>query len=246
MSKSHPFPALNGGCFCGQTRFRLETAPLYCYACHCADCHKHTGSVFACFASIEADLITSTGVSPPKIHTTIRPSGILRHLASCAKCETQLWASGDTTPVTVDVKVGALDLPELMEPDIHEFIESKIPWVILPEGANTCKGPFDFRKVWPKSSMRRYEAAVKRAEQRIQNKREKAKQAESEDEKETDKTPTAQSPEEKEDDEAFEKRYQETEKILQARLEQLSLKLKEEEKSKDAHEQRTAVYLEPS
>ena len=56
---------------------------------------------------------------------------------------------------------------------------------------------------------------------------------EAEEEKEADKTPTAQTPDEQdevgEDDEAFERRFQETEKALQERLEQLSLKLKEHE-----------------
>lgn len=230
MSKSRPFPKISGGCFCGSTRYRLEAPPLFCFACHCTDCHKHTGSVFALFASIEADCVTSIGATPPKITPSVRPSGILRVAASCGKCGTQLWASGDKTPVTVDIKAGTLDYPELMEPDIHEFIEAKIPWVILPEGAKTCKGPFDFKKVWPKSSLRRFEAAMKRNEERrLRTVAGTDGAEENEDEKEADKTPTAQSPEEKENDEEFEKRYQETEKALQERLEKLSLKLKEQE-----------------
>ena len=234
MSKAKPFPAIHGGCFCGSTRYRLETAPLFCYACHCTDCNKQTGSVYACFTSIENDHITSIGALPPKITTAIRSGGIIRHMASCGKCGTRLWASGDTTPVTADIATGTLDLPELMEPDLHSYIESKISWAILPESAKTCRGPFDYRKHWPKSSLKRLEAAVQRARARQQAKEAATIRHETEEEKETDKTPTAQTPDEHdvgEDDEEFEKRYRQTEKELSDRLEQLSLRLKEDEKA---------------
>ncbi|KAK7186120.1 hypothetical protein DPSP01_000720 [Paraphaeosphaeria sporulosa] len=236
MSKSKPFPAIHGGCFCGSTRYRLETAPLFNHACHCQDCNKHTGSVFACFTTIETEFITSFGKTPPKITTTVRPNGLVRHLATCGTCGTRLWASGDRSTVIADINTGTLDLPELMEPDVHEYIESKISWVLLPEGTKTCKGPFDYTKWWPKSSLKRLEAAIQRAQERkkLQVKVAQAESLDVEDEKEADKTPTAQTPDEKdevaEDDEEFERRYLETEKALQERLEQLSLRLKVHEK----------------
>ncbi|KAF2251145.1 hypothetical protein BU26DRAFT_517865 [Trematosphaeria pertusa] len=230
MSKSRPFPAVTGGCFCGLVRYRLETAPLFCHACHCADCHKSSGSVFACFATIEADRVTSIGSMPPKFATTVRRDGVARHNAFCPKCGTQLWGNGDWSPATIDIRVGSLDIPGLMEPDLHEFIESKVDWVILPEGAKTCKGGYEIKDYWPKSSLKRLDAAMSRYEERLKLSKAAASGAgEDEDEKEADKTPTAQSPEEKEDDEEFEKRYQVTEKALQERLEKLSLKLNEQE-----------------
>lgn len=239
MSKAKPFPAIHGGCYCGSTRYRLETAPLFCHACHCQDCNKQTGSVFASFTTIEAEFVSSIGKTPPQIVTTRRPGGNLRHQAACRTCGTKLWSVGDGTPLTADILSGTLDLPELMEPDVHAFIEAKISWVILPEGAKTCRGPFDFRKHWPKSSMKRLEAAVLRAQAR-QRAIKVAGDAgvvvegvDVDDEKEADKTPTASTPDEKEDavedDEEFERRYRETEKALQERLEQLSLKLNENE-----------------
>lgn len=236
MSKSKPFPAIHGGCFCGLTRYRLETSPLFCHACHCQDCNKHTGSVFACFTTIETEFISSIGKTPPKITSVVRPNGIVRQMATCGTCNTRLWASGDRATVLTDINTGTLDLPELMQPDLHEYIESKISWVLLPEGTKTCKGPFDYTEWWPKSSLRRLDAAIQKAEEK-EKLRAKVAQAEGldgEEEKEADKTPTAQTPDEKdegaEDDEEFERRYLETEKALQERLEQLSLRLKENEK----------------
>ncbi|KAJ4305890.1 hypothetical protein N0V90_001423 [Kalmusia sp. IMI 367209] len=145
---------------------------------------------------------------------------------------------GDKTPVTADIATGTLDLPEIMEPDIHEYIESKISWVLLPEGAKTCKGPFDYREHWPKSSLKRLEVAIQKVRERERAKASTTAAAingqDAEEEKEADKTPTAQTPDEKdelaEDDEEFERRYRETEQALQKRLEQLSLRLEENEK----------------
>ena len=240
-----PFPAVTGGCYCGAVRYRLLTAPLFCYACHCADCHKHTGSVFACFTSIEAEFVAFIGPTPPKVSVRARPDGVERRTTFCPECGTNLWTRGEKDPVTIDVKTGTLDHPELMEPDLHSYFESRIPWVLLPEGAKTCLGQFDFRKEWPPSSLQRFDAALKRYEDRMKEAGAIASASEEvgvvsiaadekespEEEKETDKTPTAQSPEEKENDEEFEKRFRETEKALQERLEKLTLKLSGEEKA---------------
>ncbi|CAI6332745.1 unnamed protein product [Periconia digitata] len=268
MSKPRRFPAMTGRCFCGETIFKLEVPPLFCYTCHCSDCNKHTGSVFACFASIEADYITSVGKIPPKISRNIRASGHIRTTASCAKCGTNLWATGDQSAATSDVKIGVLDHPNLFEPDMHSYIENKLPWVILPVGARTCEGPFDFRKEWPASSVRRFDAAVKRRDEHLAKMKKlaaeraaaqqaaaqkattegdsKSKEKEALDVEEAEKTPTAQSPdfkengkrnsdgnddegdEDLEDDEEFEKRYRETEKALQERLDMLTAKLAEQ------------------
>jgi hypothetical protein len=231
MPHSRPFPAVTGGCFCGAVRYRLLTAPLFCHACHCSDCHKHTGSVFACYTSIEAEYLSSIGSTAAQVTTSVSSSGLERRSVSCPKCGTKLWTSSDENPVTVDVRTGTLDHPELMEPDLHAFIESRIPWIHLPEGAKTCNGYFDFRKMWPASSLKRFDAAILRHEEKLKQKSTKNEGvAATEDEKEADKTPTAQSPEQKEDDEEFEKRYRETEKALQERLEKLTIKLDEEDK----------------
>ena len=33
-----------GGCLCGEIRWRASAEPLYAIHCHCQQCHKHTGS----------------------------------------------------------------------------------------------------------------------------------------------------------------------------------------------------------
>lgn len=137
--KHKPFPSITGGCVCNTIRYRLLTSPLFCFACHCPDCQRMTGSAFGLFLNIEANYIT---VISPKIpvrrQVTKRPGLISRHVV-CPACETELWSNNTLGPAIIDLRVGTLDFPSLMEPDLHSFTESKLEWVGLPEGASTLR-----------------------------------------------------------------------------------------------------------
>ena len=37
---------LEGGCACGEVRYRLASAPMFVHCCHCLNCQRHTGSAF--------------------------------------------------------------------------------------------------------------------------------------------------------------------------------------------------------
>ncbi|KAF2006064.1 hypothetical protein P154DRAFT_518274 [Amniculicola lignicola CBS 123094] len=222
-----PFPAVTGACRCGGLRYRMESAPIYNYACHCPDCQKLSGSVFAAFSIIEAEKLSSIGSLAPKMSLNVRPPGITKQIAACPKCEIPVWVTEDDCPAILHIRIGTLDVPNLMEPDIHIFTESKIDWIKLSDNAKTLKGDFVKEEVWPKNSLFRYKTAIAKFQQALASKK---LQDESTESSEMDKTPTAQSPEEKEDDEAFEKRYLDVEKSLQERLEKLSLKLGEDGK----------------
>jgi hypothetical protein len=51
----------------------------------------------------------------------------------CGNCTTRLWSKYYTAPGdTLLVRVGTLDHPERVEPDVHIFTRSKLPWLQLP------------------------------------------------------------------------------------------------------------------
>ena len=41
-----------------------------------------------------------------------------------------------------------------MEPDMHIFVESKLDWVKLPDGARTAERGDNMKKMWPKRGMK--------------------------------------------------------------------------------------------
>lgn len=249
MSKPKPFPAITGSCVCATVRYRLLTSPLFCYACYCADCQKTTGSAFGHFVNIEIYNISIISPTPPVLTAREKKPGVISGHVECPKCKTELWASHGLADGIVDVRVGTLDFPSLMEPDIHTFVDSKVDWLTLPEGARTTAKGWPTKDLWPKSSLRRLEICKQRmadmkkrrqallAAQQIRKVEKQGEEAEAEVEEaggEGEKTPTAVEfgDKEFEDDEAFEKRFKETERALQERLEKLTLKLREEEQAK--------------
>jgi hypothetical protein len=53
------------------------------------------------------------------------------------------------------VKVGTLDNPCGVEPDVHIYTDSKLPWVRLPEGARSFGEYYEIDDVWPQESLER-------------------------------------------------------------------------------------------
>ncbi len=44
---------IDGGCACGELRYRLDSKPMFVHCCHCRDCQRQTGSAFVLNALIE-------------------------------------------------------------------------------------------------------------------------------------------------------------------------------------------------
>lgn len=244
-----PFPAITGRCYCGAVKYRLLTSPLFCYACHCPDCQKATGSAFALHASIETYNIKIISDAKPSLVTLIdnpeKPEETSRR-ALCQRCGVIFWGNDNPWGYAVsDVRIGTLDFPAIMEPDMHSFVGSKLGWIELPKNAKTSKGHYDYKQMWPKSSLKRLEICLERFEaakkatatSKLVDQEDTSAEPvvtdkdESQIDGDGDKTPTASGDaDDVEDDEAFEERFREAERALQERLAKLSLKLESEEK----------------
>jgi len=154
MSASSPFP-IEGGCDCRAVRYRMETAPLFVHCCHCRWCQRETGSAFALNAMIEADRVALLAGSPELVDTP-SASGKGQQVARCPACRIALWShySGAGTRISF-VRVGTLDDPDALPPDIHIFTASKQPWVVLPTGIPAELEFYDRKRRWPAESLAR-------------------------------------------------------------------------------------------
>jgi len=153
---------LDGGCDCGQVRYRLETAPLFVHCCHCRWCQRESGSAFALNAMIEADRVASVGGEPELVQTPSQ-SGKGQVIARCPRCRIAVWSHyAGAGPLIRFVRVGTLDEPDRLPPDIHIFTASKQPWFSLPAGAPAVPEYYDRDKYWPKESLARREALLPR------------------------------------------------------------------------------------
>jgi len=148
-----------GGCTCRHVRYRMTGKPLFVHACHCTWCQRETGSVFALNAMIEADRIEVTGEGQPELVVTPSASGKGQKIWRCPKCRIAVWSNyGGGGDAVRFVRVGTLDEPGRLPPDIHIFTSSKQPWVVLPPGTPAVAEYYDSKEYWPKESLERREA----------------------------------------------------------------------------------------
>jgi hypothetical protein len=148
------FP-IEGGCTCRNVRYRMQTPPLFVHCCHCRWCQRETGAAFALNAMIEADRVVVMQ-GEPQIVATPSNSGRGQKITRCPTCWIALWSNyagaGDAIRF---VRVGTLDDPDRLPPDIHIFTSTKQPWVALPPGTPAVAEYYDRDRYWPAESLER-------------------------------------------------------------------------------------------
>jgi hypothetical protein len=147
-----------GGCACGAVRYRMNKAPMFVHCCHCTACQTETGSAFVLNALIEAGRVeTLKGRVEPVM--TPSESGRGQQIWRCPDCRVALWSNyGGASDVLRFVRVGTLDAPGALPPDVHIYTRSKLPWVRLPEGAPAFEAYYDSKMLWPAESLARRKA----------------------------------------------------------------------------------------
>lgn len=151
------FP-LAGGCSCRAVRYRMETRPLFVHCCHCRWCQRASGASFALNAMIESDRVLDLG-QPPEVVDTPSASGAGQKVLRCAHCRVALWSHySGAGPRVKFVRVGTLDNPDLLPPDIHIFTSTRQPWVVLPPGVPAVDEYYERERYWPAESMARHRA----------------------------------------------------------------------------------------
>jgi hypothetical protein len=155
------FP-LEGGCDCDRLRYRMASAPLFVHCCHCRWCQRESGSAFALNAMIEADRVTELGDAPELVRTP-SASGAGQTIARCPHCRIAVWSHyAGAGPLVKFVRVGTLDRPDELPPDIHIFTASKQPWVVLPAGTPAVPEYYGREAYWPPASLARWQAILPR------------------------------------------------------------------------------------
>jgi len=108
-------------------------------------------------------MIESERVEPldgdPELVATPSASGAGQRIARCRRCRVAVWShyagGGDMVRF---VRVGTLDEPARLPPDIHIFTSSKQPWVVLAPGVPAVPEYYDAKRYWPAESLARRDA----------------------------------------------------------------------------------------
>ena len=104
-----------GGCLCGEVRFEATGHPYRVGVCHCLDCRKHHGALFAAMAIFPEEAVAVTG-------ETRSYKG--RHF--CPRCGSSVFSrSGDE----IELHLGALDAPDRLTPSYELWTVRREAWL---------------------------------------------------------------------------------------------------------------------
>jgi hypothetical protein len=104
---------------------------------------------------IESDRVENLGIEPELVDTPSE-SGLGQKIARCPVCKVAVWShySGSGS-ITTFVRVGTLDNPDLLPPDVHIFTASKQAWVQIPQATPAFVEYYEREALWPPESLAR-------------------------------------------------------------------------------------------
>lgn len=120
-------PPQDGGCRCGQVRFRLSAPPILTMACHCTGCQRMTGSAFSLSVAVPSAGFAVTAGDPVVggLH------GPTRHYF-CPRCMSWLFTRPEGLDWLVNVRATMLDDARSYAPFVETFTSEKLPWASTP------------------------------------------------------------------------------------------------------------------
>ena len=149
-----------GSCTCGHIQFAMKHHPLVVHCCHCTWCQRETGSAFVLNALIETHQIELRKGAPEPVSTPSN-SGKGQIIVRCAHCQVALWSHYRGLGEAIAfVRVGVLEPGHQLEPSVHIFTSTKVPWLDLGDKVPVYEEYYRRSEVWADDSISRYKKAL--------------------------------------------------------------------------------------
>jgi hypothetical protein len=148
---------LSGRCACGAVRYRFRATPIIVHCCHCLNCQRQTGSAFVLNAVIETANLEATGELAVIEVPRDRSPHDIHH---CARCQIAVWSDYGRRPGIRFVRVGTLEDPRALAPDVHIYTHSKQPWLQLPTAVPAFPEFYDPKTFWSAEQADRWRRAL--------------------------------------------------------------------------------------
>jgi hypothetical protein len=129
-----------GGCLCGDLRYRTAAPPLRITICHCTFCQRFTGSAFLVEPIFRREDLTLTGAAPKTYEHRSDGSHKRVTLNFCGRCGTAIFLDLERFPDILGLCGGTFDDPNWFVRDgistRHIFTRSSQAGVVLPAGVD--------------------------------------------------------------------------------------------------------------
>ena len=124
-----------GGCRCGQVRFRIGAAPMLTMACHCTGCQRMTGSAFSLSVLVAGPGFEVTAGEP--VIGGLHGAPFHHH---CPHCMSWMFTRMPGMDL-VNVRSTLLDEPVWTTPYIETCTDERLPWAKTPAAHSFAKFP---------------------------------------------------------------------------------------------------------
>lgn len=118
-----------GGCLCGRVRYRAAGAARNACFCHCSSCRRATGAPMVPWATFAAQEFSIVRGELAQYRSS---PGVSRGF--CAACGSSLTYGRDDHADEIDVTLSSLDEPAMLVPEMHVWVQDKLPWVVIADG----------------------------------------------------------------------------------------------------------------
>ena len=114
----------DGGCLCGDVRFRARGAPKWTIWCHCQSCRRHCGAPAAAFACFDVANVEMLAGEISRFRSSVQTVR-----GFCGRCGSTLTCGGEQAPGEEHFHIGAFDRAAELAPRREYFAEERLPWM---------------------------------------------------------------------------------------------------------------------
>ena len=151
-----------GGCGCGQVRYRVTGEPIFVNNCHCRQCQQQTGGTSVVNAFYEEERLEILEGDLTE-HVVTAGSGGPHTICRCDNCGVALWSYYPRLGrLGVGIRVGTMDQKDSLTPVAAIFVSEKMPWVTLPQGLPHFDKTYDYRELLEADKIARMDEMIKR------------------------------------------------------------------------------------
>jgi len=117
-------------CNCGQLRAEVTGEPVRFSVCHCDECQRRTGSVFAVQARFPREAVHLKGEGTEFVRTN--DEGAKCRFTFCSTCGSTVFYVEERREEHIAIPVGGFADPTFPSPTVSVYEESSHPWVAMP------------------------------------------------------------------------------------------------------------------
>ncbi|HXC53614.1 MAG TPA: GFA family protein [Candidatus Limnocylindrales bacterium] len=120
--------SVEGGCLCGDVRYRIQGHPLSSGTCLCRTCRKASAAPVVPWLHVSTGSFSFTSGKPVEFHSS---PNVTRTF--CGRCGTPLTYVLASYVNALDVTTCSLDDPERFPPMAHSWMSHKLGWLQLAD-----------------------------------------------------------------------------------------------------------------